>query len=269
MTPLSTLFAGQRCAVGTWILQSRQVSTIRMAAAAGIDYVFVDMQHSSLDWETVADLCEMARATGIPALVRPNGLDVVLVGKALDVGASGIVAADVRDRPTIDNLHAWSRYPPVGVRGFTSEGPSNDYRPAEQRDQAVSLVVQVEHADSVDRLDELLDGGMIDLVEIGRGDLSASLGVPGQTRHPLVLAAVDHAIAACNRRNVPVGLFSRSVDDALDLVERGARCLTFSSDKHLYLDGLRTGVDRIRQSAGPTAEAPSMSAEDTDDSPPR
>jgi 4-hydroxy-2-oxoheptanedioate aldolase len=53
------------------------------------------------------------------------------------------------------------------------------------------LVVQLETRDAIDRIDEILAGERIDVVEIGRSDLANALGVPGQQRHPKVLEIVD------------------------------------------------------------------------------
>jgi 2-keto-3-deoxy-L-rhamnonate aldolase RhmA len=93
-------------------------------------------------------------------------------------------------------------FPPAGTRQ-NSRGSAFDYQPirgAESYrhvDENTMLVVQLETLEAHQNIDRILEGGGIDVVEIGRSDLSIALGVPGQRVHPKVLEAVEKAIAAC------------------------------------------------------------------------
>ncbi len=61
------------------------------------------------------------------------------------------------------------------------------------------LMVQVETKEAVDRIDDLCAVPGIDAIFLGPSDLSASLGVPGETGHPKVFAAAERAIRAARK----------------------------------------------------------------------
>src|SRR5690242_1266624 len=89
-------------AAGSWIQLTRSPAIARVMAASGLDFAFIDTEHSSLGWETVGDLCEMARAAGIAPIVRPYALDARLANRFLDIGAMGLMFHDVTSREEVE-----------------------------------------------------------------------------------------------------------------------------------------------------------------------
>ncbi len=233
-----TLAAGGY-ATGTWLQLVRSPSIVRLIAAAGFDMVFIDMEHSSFDWQTVGDMCEMARAEGITPVVRPYDRSGPVVNRVQDLGAMGLVFHDVTSRAEVDALLAIVRYPPEGHRGVSAGAAATDYRVGDGKalQAAVNahtlLGIQIESAAGVDGLDGILRGGGVDLVEIGRNDLSTSLGVPLQARHPRVLEALDRVVSVATAHGVAVGVTAASPEDAKDLVDRGVRSLGYGIDKNV------------------------------------
>lgn len=261
MPPLSnhlkaTLASG-RVPVGTWVLAIRTPAVVRMLAAAGLDFVFIDLQHSSFSLETVGDMCEMARASGITPIVRPSSLEPELTSRILDAGAMGVLYPDVVSREEVDRGRSGALYPPAGRRGSTSMGAPVDYQAGAGEalkrhvDANTFFGIQIESRRGIDNLDAILAGGGVDLVEVGRGDLSTDLGVPLETRHPAVLAALDEVIAGCRRHRVPVGVNCASAEDARDLLARGVGCISYSTDRHVLLHAYRDAVEMVREAAGP------------------
>ncbi|MEX2622363.1 MAG: aldolase/citrate lyase family protein [Acidimicrobiia bacterium] len=241
-----------RPAIGTWILAVRTPSIVRMAAKAGFDYVFIDMEHSSFDWETVADMCELARASGITPIVRPFDHASGVLNRVQDLGALGLMFYDVSRADQLLQLRERVMYPPIGERGHTSASPALDYSSANTDsskafvNENMAIVIQIESRAGVENIEDIVDAGGIDLVEIGTGDLSTSLGVPFQQRHPDVMAAADRVIEACRQKGIVVGMTCSSVSDAEDLLERGVRCLTYSSDRHILMATYREAVDQLQ-----------------------
>ena len=113
----SRLHAGD-LVMGTMVMYVRTPGVVRMAAAAGLDYVLIDLQHSIFDLELVADMCEVARAAGIAALVRPNRADADTVNRIQDLGANGLMFPDVSSRRQIEQGITAMHYPPNGTRGI-------------------------------------------------------------------------------------------------------------------------------------------------------
>lgn len=51
--------------IGTWVNVLRIPQITQMLATSGFDFVYIDMEHSSLSIETVGDLCFAALAAGL------------------------------------------------------------------------------------------------------------------------------------------------------------------------------------------------------------
>jgi 2-keto-3-deoxy-L-rhamnonate aldolase RhmA len=229
---------------GTMIMWVRTPGSVRMAAAAGFDYVVVDLEHSNLGLETVADMCEIARAAGIALFIRPNETGQDTVNRLQDLGADGFMFHDVTSRAQVEELTRPLRYPPRGTRGIALAGPGADYRgpvTAEflaAADDRLITIVQIESQDGLDNLDSILAGG-VDVADVGRQDLAISLGLPGQITHPQVTAAVDTVLKACAARGIACALAVANVEEARQEIARGARFITYRNDKAIMLDAYR------------------------------
>lgn len=253
-TALRKLRAGE-FAYGTWVVQIRTPALMRWIASAGFDFVFIDTEHSDFSWETVGTMCDMARASRLVPIVRPYDLDGPLANRFQDIGAMGLMYHDVTSREQVERILRWMRYPPRGTRGSSSHGAAMDYvvGPGAEIKQFIDdntiLLIQIESRAGLENIDSILEGGGIDIVEIGRGDLSTALGVPLEVRHPSVLEAIDEIAAACRRHGVAVGVNCASLDDADDMIRRGVRCVSFSNERRLLLEAYRDAIGAIRRLA--------------------
>lgn len=232
--------------IGTMVMYVRTPGIVRMAAAAGLDYVLIDQQHSNLGFETIADMCEMARACDIAALVRPSVVSPDTINRMQDLGVDGFMFHDVTSRVEIETTVGITNYPPAGIRGIALGGPGSNYRPGAIDADFLGAcnddqfrVVQIESRDGLERLDEIVATGGVDVVDIGRQDLSISLGVPGQLAHPDVVAAVAKVVAACEEHGVAFALAAGTEKEAGDVIASGARMVTWRTDKSILLDSYR------------------------------
>ena len=97
---------------------SRSVEIAQVAATAGFDSLYIDLEHSSLSLETTSQICCAALTCGIAPLVRVA--QVELIQRVLDGGALGIIAPDVRTAAQAREVVRAAKYPPQGERGFAS-----------------------------------------------------------------------------------------------------------------------------------------------------
>lgn len=234
----ATLAAGRR-AFGTWVIDSRHAAVIRQIAEAGFDFVYLEMEHSSLGWETIGDFCEMTRAIGMTPIVRPAELTRESTLRLLEIGAMGVMFHDVDDRAEVDAYVDWI------ARSKSMLRPDK----ARQGAGGVSLVVQIETLAGLADVDAIVGGGGIDVVEIGRGDLATELGYPAQRHHPAVNDAIDRIVAACNRHGVAAAVTCFSEEDAADMARRGLRVLSWSADRYILQQAYRDGMRSLREVA--------------------
>src|SRR5215471_9160375 len=96
----------------------RSAEIPRAFAAAGFDYVFIDMEHGAFDLETVQDMIRSSNDTGITPIVRVAELAYSLVARLLDSGAQGIILPRVEDPRILEEAVSWMRFPPAGKRGY-------------------------------------------------------------------------------------------------------------------------------------------------------
>ncbi len=252
-SPADRFRSGGGLLLGTMVMYVRAPGIIWMLSQVGFDYVFVDMQHSSLGWETIADMCEMGRAIGMPVIVRPSTVGHPEVNRIQDLGAHGIMFPDVRSRDEVDRILRWMRYPPSGERGVTIGGPGSDYRidrgpgALERINRDNIVVIQAECMEAVEALPQILAGGGIDLVEVGRQDLAASLGHPGETSHPDVLDALRAVVAVCGQHGVRVGAQAATGEDAQRLIDLGIRCVSHIPDRRVLLLAFENAVRELRE----------------------
>ena len=135
------------------------------------------------------------------------------------------------------------RYPPAGIRGWAPRRPSNYGRKGDadklrrEGDETVLCFVQIEHIDSIRNLDEILETPGLDGIAIGPMDLSASMGLIGQLRHPQVIAAIETAVTRASRKGLMVGTsIGHDVDLALAFIEWGAQWIALGADFSLMIE---------------------------------
>src|ERR1051326_7785594 len=193
----------------------RSPEICRAFAAAGFDYVFIDMEHGSYDLETVQDMIRAAVDSGITPIVRVAELLYSLIARLLDSGAQGIILPRVEDPKLLAEALSWMRFPPQGKRGYgvntTMIGYESRSFPEiiEHQNRNTLAVVQFETTVAMERADEMLSLKGVDIAMVGPADLSISLGIPGQFDHPLLISTVDQLIEKCNRHGVVPGIQTR------------------------------------------------------------
>jgi 2-keto-3-deoxy-L-rhamnonate aldolase RhmA len=238
--------------VGTWVHTLAMPPVARILATAGFDYVNIDMEHSAFSIETVAGVCAAALDAGVSPIVRPPGHAHHLISRPLDNGALGILLPHI-DTPSDARAAVRSvKFPPEGDRGSQPPNVHTDFGPVDapafmQWSNEQSLVmVQIESEEALSAADAILAVTGVDGAVVGRGDLSAALGIAGRRDDAVVLDAVDTMIAACKANGKAAGLLVHDVDEAREWVARGIRYVTFSSEAALLRMAGRQAVEAIR-----------------------
>ena len=235
---------------GLQVYRSPEIT--RTFAAAGFDYVFIDMEHGSFDLETVHDMIIASNAAGITPIVRVAELLYSLVCRLLDQGAQGIILPRVEDPKLLEEALSWMRFPPEGKRGYGVNPTMIDYESrsfndimAHQNLNTLS-VVQFETITAMERADDLLSLKGVNIAMVGPADLSIALGVPGQLDHPLLVSTVDALIEKCNRHGVVPGIQTRGVAMSKFWAERGMRFVGAAAEHVLLLEKCRESVAQLR-----------------------
>lgn len=219
--------------IGFWVTIP-DGGVVEMLAGCGYDWLLIDTEHSPMD--AVATLPLMQAAAPYPAstVVRPGWNDPVEIKKLLDCGAQTLLIPYVQTAGEAAAAVAAVRYPPQGIRGVAGTtrasryGAVKDY--AVRAGQEICLLLQVETAEALGRIEEIAAVEGVDGIFVGPADLAASMGHPGNPGHPEVRAAVLEAIARITAAGLPAGLLSLDRTLLTEAAEAGAQFIAVGVD---------------------------------------
>ncbi len=172
-------------------------------ARAGFDFIAIDMEHSTITVEQAQRIIAACQSEGVPCLPRPVSHSNDWFKPLLESGADGLLVQMVNTPEDVAAIIGHLKYPPVGNRSYgvnRAQAYGFDFDSYIQSwNDTSSFIIQVESIQAVENIDKLLAFDEIDGVMVGPYDIAGSLGVPGQTSHPLVIEASRKVIAACER----------------------------------------------------------------------
>jgi 2-dehydro-3-deoxyglucarate aldolase/4-hydroxy-2-oxoheptanedioate aldolase len=183
--------------LGTNFGQIRSEEVARILAAAGFQWAFIDTEHGGFDISIVQTICRASVLSGLCPIVRVASIDYALIARALDCGGQGVIFPRVESPELLEKAVSWTKFPPVGVRGYGLGAPQIEYERAtmpqviEHVNANSMVVLQIETKKALEARDELLSIPGIDAVMMGPADLSISLGVPGEFQHPKMVEAME------------------------------------------------------------------------------
>lgn len=226
-------------------------SVAEILADSGFDWLFLDMEHGPLDVHVVQSILQ-AVDRQVACLVRVPINDETWIKRVLDLGVSGIIVPQIRTPADAEQAVAACRYPPRGRRGV---GVARAQRYGAQlaeylatANDRIAVVIQIEHIDAVQAIDEILAVEGIDAALIGPFDLSASMGKIGQVQDPEVQAAIEHVRQACQRHGVASGIFTATAEAASAYIDQGFRLIAIGTDTLFLGQAARSTVHSVHTS---------------------
>jgi 2-keto-3-deoxy-L-rhamnonate aldolase RhmA len=179
---------------------------------AGMDWTVLDLEHGAA---TEADLLALLYAVGTTSMapiVRPQSAERLRVGRALDLGAAGIMLPQLQSIEQVREAVSFLRYPPVGARGVALRtrgaglGALTHENVARVVNERIVGIVQIESVGAVAAADEIAALDEVDVLFAGPADLSHALGVPGRFDDPVYLEALRTVVAATERHGKAAGI---------------------------------------------------------------
>lgn len=238
--------------IGSWITLGHP-AIAEIMASAGFDWLVVDLEHSVIDLRVAEELIRTIDLKGCTPLVRLTSNDRNQIKRVMDAGAHGVVVPMVNSADEARQAVAAVKYPPKGVRGV-GLARAQAYGAAFQRykewvaSESI-VVVQIEHIDAVNAIEDILQVEGVDAFIVGPYDLTGSMGIPGEFDDPRFERAMGNILEAGRKHKVPGGIHIVE-PDLLQLKQRideGYRFLAYSVDIRM-LDVLsRQAVNQLRR----------------------
>jgi len=246
---LAEAVRGGQTSLGTFIGMATPVSA-EVCAAAGFDWVLLDLEHGAGGEEQIRDVVPAAGSYGVPTVVRVETAERIRIGRALDSGAAGIMLPRLNTAAEVSAALAHLRYPPDGDRGVATYNRACrfglDSGALDRANQETLCVVQIESSAAVDAADDIAAIDGVDVLFVGPRDLSHDLGVPGDITAPAYVEALDTVLAAAHRHGKVAGLLVGDGAAAAARLAQGWAFLAIGSDSTLLATTIRAELDRAR-----------------------
>ncbi|MBO0833015.1 MAG: aldolase [Actinobacteria bacterium] len=211
---------GGEVVFGGW-LAAAGLASAGLVAAAGVDYVVIDLQHGTATEHDLPGLTSAIRLAGAAPIGRVRHAHPADIGRALDLGCDGVIVPQVESAEQAAAVAGACRFPPDGYRsGGGILAP-------------VSLplcVVMVESRQAMEELPKTLQLPGVDGVYVGPRDLSYSLGCVLDPNDPVLRPALERIWADCAAVGKPVGVHASDGATARLYRENGCRLVTVMAD---------------------------------------
>jgi 4-hydroxy-2-oxoheptanedioate aldolase len=192
-----------------------------LVAAAGLDYVVIDLQHGTATEHDLPNLTTSIRLAGATPLGRVRHAHPADIGRALDLGCEGVIVPNVETAEQAGDVAGACRYPPDGYRSAGG---------VFARQTAPLCIVMVESRRAMDELPATLQLPSIDGIYVGPRDLSYSLGCPLDPDDPVLRPALERIWADCAAAGKPVGVHAADGLTGRLYRENGCRLVTVVAD---------------------------------------
>ncbi len=234
---------------GVWLSAGSHVAA-EIAAAAGFDWALLDLEHGLGGEQDMLRMLQVMSRTGTAPVVRVPSHTSELIKKALDFGASGVMAPMVNSAADAQAFVRALRYPPTGSRGLTASSRAAGYgyefkEYFRQANSRITGIAQIETARAVEQADAIAAIDGVDVLFIGHSDLSLELGCFGEYAAPSMQTAEAAVLAACVRHGKKAGMLLKAGMSAEACRQKGFSFLALGGD----IGCLRQGFDQLLKGA--------------------
>jgi 2-keto-3-deoxy-L-rhamnonate aldolase RhmA/NAD(P)-dependent dehydrogenase (short-subunit alcohol dehydrogenase family) len=225
-------------AFGSLWLALGSVPAAEIMAEAQPDSMIFDLQHGLWDRVSLYHGIAAVRDKTVPIL-RVASQDAAAIGDALDLGAGGVIVPLIETAAEAKAAVAAAKYPPLGRRSAGGIRPMLDFKSyAAEANSQTLLALMIETEKGVRNAQAIAAVPGVDIIFIGPGDLSLSLGTFPETG-PKHEAALQAILAACRKAGKPCGLFTFHTSQALERLRQGFQWMVLGNDEDFLLAGAK------------------------------
>jgi 2-keto-3-deoxy-L-rhamnonate aldolase RhmA len=225
--------------IGT-VLTIDNPAVTELVRIAGFDWAWIDGEHGA-HTETSAAIASAILGSGVKSFVRVPDKSPTTLKRFLDAGCDGIIVPHVSSRAAFDAIARAALFPPKGERSVDiarAQGYGS-YFAQSIAARNYALIVQIETAEGVANVRDIVSAPDLDAILIGPYDLSGSLGVLGDVGSEQVTAAIATVLAACKVAKVPCGIFAANGEAARQYLAQGFDFVGAGVDTMLLLSAMK------------------------------
>lgn len=232
--PIKKLLQQGKKTNGAWVQTGSPVNA-EIMAAAGFDFILLDLEHGPGDNMTLLHVCQALGGTGAVPFVRATWNDFVQIKRILDAGAYGVLVPYVNTKQEAEAAVRACKYPPEGIRGVAGSPRAVGYGSNKgdylsRANDEILILTAVETKTAVDNLDEILTATGLDGIFIGPMDLASSLGHLGDPSHPEVQAVIREVEQKVIASKKTLASLTGSWEEAKAMYQRGYQMVLLMAD---------------------------------------
>ena len=225
---------------------------VEILGKTGFDFVYFDCEHGPMSEESCDDMIRAAELVGITPLVRTPSVEPTAILRFVDSGAMGVIIPHCQNRQVAQNAVKAVKYPPVGDRGIGGRslalsGKSvSDY--VQDANRETLLIVMIEDPKAIKNLPEILSIDEIDVLFVGRLDLSVSLGIPGQVEHLKINEVMHEVIFQARTAGKAIGIGAvdeRKPERIREFIDQGVLFFSLNTTS-ILTGGAREALQKIK-----------------------
>jgi 4-hydroxy-2-oxoheptanedioate aldolase len=209
---------------------------------AGFDWVGICWQHPVINFETTATMVQSVSIAGAVPIIRVPSDDPWLIGKALDMGAYGVIVPLINDAAQAERAATACRYPPLGLRsiGGVRSAASIGIDTTKANEQILCFLM-IETKRGFENAEAICATAGVDGIFIGQGDMALSLGRPfdEEADPDLIRKIVD----VCRHNEIVVGTYCASGEAARRAIEVGMLFPAIGTDRLFIVEAGRREVE--------------------------
>jgi len=227
-------------------------AVVEIMGFAGFDFVIIDAEHGPISMENAQNMIRAAESVNITPIIRVGSNDEILILRALDIGAQGIEIPQINSKPDAVRAVKSVKYSPQGERGVcryvraANYSSMDKFKYFESANKETMIIAHIEGVQGINNLDEILSVSEIDVVFIGPYDLSQSLGIPGQVKHPLVIEKMKEVVSKCKESKVTAGTFADDIETARTWISLGIQYMSFSVDVGILYNASKNIINKLK-----------------------
>ena len=237
---------------GSWLTLG-SLAVTEIMAKANFDWLVVDLEHSTISIDLAGDMIRIIDLCEVTPLVRLTSNDANQIKRVMDAGAGGIVVPMVNCAQEARNAVEATRYSPNGTRGVglaRAQGyGANFHEYLQWQVNEPVVIVQIEHIDAVNNLEEILSVNGVNGYIVGPYDLTGSLGKPGDFECPEFLEAMERINTIAKRIGMPGGLHivEPDIQQLIKCIDDGAQFIAYSLDIRILDVFAREALSKVKE----------------------
>ena len=198
------------------------IEVIDIIASSGFDFIILDQEHGPINFETIQNQISICENNNCSPIVRVPGVLNSDILRSLDIGAHGLQIPNVKNIEDIEKIIEYSKYPPIGNRGFSTFTRAGGYNIENAKNlfnKANDNTMIGINIESFGVFDQIINSKIVDFVDIfffGTYDLSKELNKPGELNNP----KIDKLLIEGTKKINSIGKVSGTIATNYEMLEK-------------------------------------------------